>query len=231
MPLLHRALAGFSFAALVIAPPAMAAKSRPDLSVKALSESATATRLTATATIVNAGKAKAPKAAVRFTAGGTTVTVKVKALAPKKQATVKATLKAPAGAYQLKVCVRSKAREANKRNDCRTAAKHVPSAPPGQTRPPVPAPVPTAQPSTPAATATPTATPTPSATATPGPTAEAPAQSTLDQTTKFLYEAQGVSPTTIQPQRAAVVRGHVDQPGVTVTVKDHPELGHTTTHD
>src|SRR3954466_2004132 len=104
MPLLHRALAAFSFAALVIAPPAMAAKRRPDLSVKTLTESATANQLKATATIVTTGRAraapstpgraKAPKAGWRCRPAATSLTVKVKALAPKQKATVRATLKA-----------------------------------------------------------------------------------------------------------------------------------------
>lgn len=113
---------------------------------------------------------------------------------------------------------------------------------------------PTTTPTDPTTTPTdPTTTPTgPTTPGTPGDIPPDPASvaSPLDPTvrtdlgeaTAFLYTGAdpiqvGVAPGTIKGERAAVIRGTVHTrsgaglPGVTVTVADHPEFGHTTTRD
>ncbi len=61
---------------------------------------------------------------------------------------------------------------------------------------------------------------------------------TIDAASQFLYSGSdpiqtGVAPGTIEPKRAAVIRGrvldkaNVPLPGVTIAIKDHPELGET----
>lgn len=112
---------------------------------------------------------------------------------------------------------------------------------------------------TPTATATATSTEAPTATATATPTATprnglppdpAAVAPDLDRTiatdvfssTQFLYSGSdpiqtGVSPGTIELQRAAVLRGRVldragqPLPGVEITILDHPELGQTLSRD
>src|SRR5258708_3408116 len=118
--------------------------------------------------------------------------------------------------------------------------------------PPPPPPTPTPTP-TPTATPTPTVTPTPTPTTTPSPTPVLPPDpafeappidltvwSNIFDNTKFLYTGSpriqtGVTPGTIQPIRAAVLRGRVvDQAnspvtGVTITILNHSEFGQTLT--
>src|SRR3954447_24379329 len=88
--------ASVALATLALAPTAFAAPPRADLTVQGLSERASATSLTASATIANAGKAPTRRTTLRFRLGATTATASVKALKPGQRATVKATLKLPA---------------------------------------------------------------------------------------------------------------------------------------
>ena len=209
-------------------------------------------------TVMNTGKrkAKAQSVSVALTKLKLSGNVKVKALAPRKSATVKGKVTvpktAPAGSYKLTACIGkacTTGAAVSIKGTHSAPAPAPPARPSGETvnLPPGPAPLPGNPDPTPTpdpGTGNPTPTPTPDPVVSDpkdaAPALDPGAATSVYDSSKFLYSGanpiqRDVEPGAIDSKQVAVLKGHVQDRagtpigGVRVTVLDHPELGETNT--
>lgn len=242
-------------AAFLTLPAAASAKATPPLKLsKPSAAPATAgpgQTLTVKLTVKNTSRRKAKAQKITLKLGQLKGTLKVKALKPRKQATVKGKLALPRtaapGTYKLTACLGKTCVTGTKVKVVK-AGPSAPTPPPpdrpsGETvnLPPGPAPIGGSKPP-PTDPVDPQPTPDP-VVADPkdaAPKLDPGAATSVYDATKFLYSGanpiqRNVAPGAIEPKLVAVLKGQVKDRagtpigGVRVTVLDHPELGQTNT--